>query len=79
LNRTYGTILRCKIICALLRACKKLSAVAIPLRVIAVTSSSLTACRFGMVCIAVLFFFPWGLVAWLIFRPDPIDPEDSGS
>jgi hypothetical protein len=25
-----------------------------------------------MVCIAALFFFPWGL----IFRPDPIGPED---
>ena len=22
---------------------------------------------------AVIFFFPWGLVAWLLFRPDPID------
>jgi len=29
-----------------------------------------------LVCIAVFCFFPWGLIAWLIFRPDPIDPED---
>ena len=24
-----------------------------------------------LVCVAVLLFFPWGLVAWLIFRPEP--------
>lgn len=24
-----------------------------------------------LVLIAVLFFFPWGLIAWLLFRPDP--------
>ena len=29
-----------------------------------------------LVCCAVLFFFPWGLIAWLIFRPDPINPDD---
>ncbi len=28
-----------------------------------------------LVFIAVVFFFPWGLVAWLLFRPDPIDPQ----
>lgn len=27
-----------------------------------------------LVFIAVVFFFPWGLIAWLLFRPDPIDP-----
>jgi hypothetical protein len=26
-----------------------------------------------LVCMAVILFFPWGLVAWLVFRPDPID------
>jgi hypothetical protein len=26
-----------------------------------------------LVWIACVLFFPWGLVAWLIFRPDPID------
>lgn len=26
-----------------------------------------------LVCLAVILFFPWGLVAWLVFRPDPID------
>lgn len=25
-----------------------------------------------LVAVACVFFFPWGLVAWLIFRPDPI-------
>lgn len=24
-----------------------------------------------LVFVAVIFFFPWGLIAWLIFRPDP--------
>ena len=23
------------------------------------------------VCAAVILFFPWGLIAWLLFRPDP--------
>ena len=22
---------------------------------------------------ALFLFFPWGLIAWLIFRPDPVD------
>ena len=22
---------------------------------------------------AVILFFPWGLIAWLLFRPDPVD------
>lgn len=26
-----------------------------------------------LISLAVFFFFPWGLLAWLIFRP-PIDP-----
>jgi uncharacterized membrane protein YhaH (DUF805 family) len=26
-----------------------------------------------LVSIACVFFFPWGLIAWLVFRPDPID------
>ena len=26
------------------------------------------------ISLAVVFFFPWGLIAWLIFRPEPIDP-----
>jgi hypothetical protein len=26
-----------------------------------------------MLCLAVILFFPWGLVAWLVFRPEPID------
>jgi hypothetical protein len=29
------------------------------------------------VCIACIFFFPWGTLAWLLFRPDPIDPSGS--
>lgn len=28
-----------------------------------------------LVFIAVIFFFPWGLIAWLVFRPDPADPR----
>ena len=24
------------------------------------------------VAIACVFFFPWGLIAWMLFRPDPI-------
>jgi len=26
-----------------------------------------------MVCCAVILFFPWGWIAWLVFRPDAID------
>jgi hypothetical protein len=26
-----------------------------------------------LVCVAVILFFPWGLIAWLVFRPDPLD------
>lgn len=26
-----------------------------------------------LVSLAVVLFFPWGLVAWLVFRPDPVD------
>jgi hypothetical protein len=26
-----------------------------------------------LVCVAVILFFPWGMVAWLVFRPPPID------
>jgi glycerol-3-phosphate acyltransferase PlsY len=29
------------------------------------------------VCIAVIFFFPWGLIAWMLFRPKPIKPEEN--
>jgi hypothetical protein len=25
------------------------------------------------VCAAVILFFPWGLISWLIFRPDPLN------
>ena len=25
------------------------------------------------VSLAVLLFFPWGLFAWLVFRPEPLD------
>jgi hypothetical protein len=28
-----------------------------------------------LVLIAVVIFFPWGLVAWLVFRPDRIGPN----
>jgi Kef-type K+ transport system membrane component KefB len=31
-----------------------------------------------LVSIAIIFFFPWGLVAWLLFRPEPIDRDGSG-
>lgn len=28
---------------------------------------------------AVILFFPWGLIAWLLFRPDPVDgPRQTG-
>jgi len=26
-----------------------------------------------LVCLVILFSFPWGLIAWLVFRPEPID------
>jgi uncharacterized membrane protein YadS len=26
-----------------------------------------------LVTLAVIFFFPLGLIAWLLFRPDPLD------
>jgi hypothetical protein len=29
-----------------------------------------------LVSIAVILFFPWGLIAWLLFRPDIIDPQE---
>jgi hypothetical protein len=31
-----------------------------------------------LVCIACVLFFPWGLVAWVLFRPDPIDKRKNG-
>jgi hypothetical protein len=30
-----------------------------------------------LVCIACILFFPWGTLAWLIFRPDPKDSSRS--
>lgn len=29
-----------------------------------------------LVLIAVIIFFPWGCIAWLIFRPPPITAKD---
>ena len=26
-----------------------------------------------LISLVVVFFFPWGLLAWLIFRPEPIE------
>jgi len=26
-----------------------------------------------IVCCAVILFFPWGLIAWLVFRPDVVE------
>ncbi|MGP8252096.1 MAG: hypothetical protein ACLQHF_08685 [Terracidiphilus sp.] len=31
-----------------------------------------------LVSIACVLFFPWGLVAWILFRPDPIDKGKDG-
>jgi hypothetical protein len=31
-----------------------------------------------LVALAVLFFFPLGLIAWLLFRPEPSDGAGSG-
>lgn len=28
------------------------------------------------VSIAAILFFPWGLIAWLIFRPDILEPRE---
>ena len=28
-----------------------------------------------LVTIAAILFFPWGLIAWLLFRPEPLDPR----
>jgi hypothetical protein len=28
-----------------------------------------------LVSLAVVLFFPWGLVAWLVFRPEPTQPR----
>lgn len=33
----------------------------------------------ALVCIACILFFPWGTVAWLVFRPDPRDGPGSGT
>ena len=30
-----------------------------------------------LVCIACILFFPWGTLAWLVFRPDPKDNRRS--
>jgi hypothetical protein len=30
-----------------------------------------------LVCIACILFFPWGMIAWLIFRPEPQDTPRS--
>ncbi len=32
-----------------------------------------------LVCIACILFFPWGTLAWLVFRPDPMDGPGSHS
>jgi hypothetical protein len=32
-----------------------------------------------LVCIACFLFFPWGTLAWLIFRPDPKNGPGSHS
>ncbi len=29
-----------------------------------------------LVTLAAVFFFPWGLIAWLLFRPDPLPDDD---
>jgi len=31
-----------------------------------------------LVSLACILFFPWGLIAWLLFRPKPIDPNSRG-
>jgi hypothetical protein len=31
-----------------------------------------------LVTLAVIFFFPLGLIAWLLFRPEPLDGGGSG-
>jgi len=28
-----------------------------------------------LVALAVVFFFPFGLIAWLLFRPEPVEPD----
>lgn len=28
-----------------------------------------------LVTLLVLLSFPWGLIVWLLFRPDPIEPQ----
>jgi hypothetical protein len=33
----------------------------------------------ALVCIACILFFPWGTLAWLVFRPDPKDGPASPS
>ena len=33
----------------------------------------------ALVCIACILFFPWGTLAWLLFRPDPKDDHGSHS
>ena len=59
-----------------------LAAVLIGLLVLIVGSITIKACvddarRRGkspfLVIVAVIFFFPWGLVAWLLFRPEPLN------
>ena len=55
-----------------------LYALAIAFFVFILTAISRDACRRGksplLVFIACVLFFPWGLVAWLVFPPDPFDP-----
>jgi len=29
-----------------------------------------------LVWFAIVFFFPWGLLAWLLFRPEPVGPAN---
>jgi hypothetical protein len=33
----------------------------------------------ALVCIACILFFPWGTLAWLVFRPDPKNRPGSPS
>jgi hypothetical protein len=30
-----------------------------------------------LVCVFVIFFFPVGLIAWILFRPDPVDKDEA--
>jgi hypothetical protein len=70
MNTSVNIILFTLVLCATL-------AVAVLLVRWSVADAKLRGKSRLLVSLAVLFFFPWGLVAWVLFRPEPLGPTNS--